>query len=354
MARETKVGLLVGLAFIICFAVILANRGRQDTILAQFPANLLMNGDSGASSGPRSGSPGVDRGATTSTTFRPAGETVVDSGNRSRLARGNTPPPVSQPNSSSLSDGGGGAALRGVPPRGDSTHEPVSLKQDAAADAAANASRNELAERLDRAVKKVTESGADPVKTNGTADRDVRSQPAVSPPGRSHKIEKGDTLSQIALATYGTRSAPVVDAIYNANKGVLPSKHDLKVGVTLTLPDLPSANPAADRGAKPISASPAAAPKAATGKRFDAPVPMAATKPADAKPPAAKPPVASKRFYVVRENDRFASIAREQLGDSNRWKEIFDLNREKFPDPHKIRPGVRIEMPATMVASMER
>ena len=29
MARETKVGLVVGLAFIICFAVILANRGRQ-------------------------------------------------------------------------------------------------------------------------------------------------------------------------------------------------------------------------------------------------------------------------------------------------------------------------------------
>ena len=27
MARETKVGLLAGLAFIICFAVILANRG---------------------------------------------------------------------------------------------------------------------------------------------------------------------------------------------------------------------------------------------------------------------------------------------------------------------------------------
>ena len=30
MARETKVGLLAGLAFIICFAIILANRGRQD------------------------------------------------------------------------------------------------------------------------------------------------------------------------------------------------------------------------------------------------------------------------------------------------------------------------------------
>ena len=35
MARETKVGLLAGLAFIICFAIILANRGRQHLIPAQ-------------------------------------------------------------------------------------------------------------------------------------------------------------------------------------------------------------------------------------------------------------------------------------------------------------------------------
>ena len=37
MASETKVGLLVGLGFIVCFAVSLANRGREEQISAQLP-----------------------------------------------------------------------------------------------------------------------------------------------------------------------------------------------------------------------------------------------------------------------------------------------------------------------------
>ena len=37
MARETKVGLLAGLAFIICFAIILANGGRQKQATTHWP-----------------------------------------------------------------------------------------------------------------------------------------------------------------------------------------------------------------------------------------------------------------------------------------------------------------------------
>jgi hypothetical protein len=40
------------------------------------------------------------------------------------------------------------------------------------------------------------------------------------------------------------------------------------------------------------------------------------------------------------------SIAREQLGDAARWKELHLLNRDKFPDPGRIREGVRIKLPA--------
>ena len=43
MARETKVGLLVGLAFIICFAVILANHGRQDGLQTQIPFTFVVD-----------------------------------------------------------------------------------------------------------------------------------------------------------------------------------------------------------------------------------------------------------------------------------------------------------------------
>ncbi len=43
MASETKVGVVAGLAFIICFAVILANRGRQTVTDA--PASYLSAED---------------------------------------------------------------------------------------------------------------------------------------------------------------------------------------------------------------------------------------------------------------------------------------------------------------------
>jgi nucleoid-associated protein YgaU len=47
----------------------------------------------------------------------------------------------------------------------------------------------------------------------------------------------------------------------------------------------------------------------------------------------------------VRKNDRYASIARDVLGDGNRWDEIYAMNKDKFPDPHRIREGVRIKVP---------
>jgi hypothetical protein len=46
-------------------------------------------------------------------------------------------------------------------------------------------------------------------------------------------------------------------------------------------------------------------------------------------------------------------IAREQLGDVRRWREIYELNKDKFPDPQFIREGVRIKLPAAPVGAGE-
>ena len=56
------------------------------------------------------------------------------------------------------------------------------------------------------------------------------------------------------------------------------------------------------------------------------------------------------RWYQVKEGDRYASIARDELSNERRWREIFELNQDKFPDPHLIRPGVRIKLPLLAVA----
>jgi nucleoid-associated protein YgaU len=47
-------------------------------------------------------------------------------------------------------------------------------------------------------------------------------------------VQKGDTLQAIALKYYGTRSAWT--KIYEANKGALPKKDQIKVGQQLVIP----------------------------------------------------------------------------------------------------------------------
>ncbi|MCH8242662.1 MAG: hypothetical protein IH897_08635 [Planctomycetes bacterium] len=60
------------------------------------------------------------------------------------------------------------------------------------------------------------------------------------------------------------------------------------------------------------------------------------------------------RWYQIKKNDRYVSIARNELGNESRWQEIFELNKKKFPDPSRIRSGVRIKLPAVAVADSSR
>jgi len=62
--------------------------------------------------------------------------------------------------------------------------------------------------------------------------------PPVVPPGpavmRTHTVQPKDTLQSIALKYYGTRSG--WEKIYAANRAILASKDQLKVGQQLTIP----------------------------------------------------------------------------------------------------------------------
>ncbi len=49
--------------------------------------------------------------------------------------------------------------------------------------------------------------------------------------------------------------------------------------------------------------------------------------------------------YVVKSGDTLSGIAGHHLGDANRWKEIFDINKELISDPDKVFPGQVLVMP---------
>lgn len=64
-----------------------------------------------------------------------------------------------------------------------------------------------------------------------------------------------------------------------------------------------------------------------------------------ATPTPATPTAAGE--YTTKGGDYLWKIAKEQLGDGNRWKEIYDLNKEAIgPNPNLLYPGVKLKMPA--------
>ena len=54
------------------------------------------------------------------------------------------------------------------------------------------------------------------------------------------------------------------------------------------------------------------------------------------------------RRYLVEEGDTLGEIARYELGDVNRWTEVYQLNRALLGnDPHSIRLGMWLVLPTS-------
>ena len=53
----------------------------------------------------------------------------------------------------------------------------------------------------------------------------------------------------------------------------------------------------------------------------------------------------STREYVVKQGDTLSKIAQEQLGAGHRWKYLYEVNKDRIPNPDKLRPGQKIVIP---------
>lgn len=51
------------------------------------------------------------------------------------------------------------------------------------------------------------------------------------------------------------------------------------------------------------------------------------------------------KTYTVKSGDCLWNIAKKQLGDGSRWKEIHNLNLDKISNPNQIHPGLVLVMP---------
>jgi nucleoid-associated protein YgaU len=143
--------------------------------------------------------------------------------------------------------------------------------------------------------------------------------PAASTGTTSYTIQSGDSLALIAKRQLGSESR--WNEIQAANPGLDPKR--LKLGATIQLP----------AGAAPVQQQKTTVAKAAAPKAKTAPAPK--TEVASAR----------SRTYTIKKGDLLRSIARTQLGDENRWKEIQSLNPSV--DPSKLVVGATIKLPAS-------
>ncbi len=354
MAKETKVGLLAGLAFIICFAVILANRGRQEAVTQRlaFPADQ-GSGHGGlrraARPGPVAGNPNTP-GAPTPTgsgsgqlpVSRPepsVGTPARPDGQLNPQPAGGTVP------GSPLEDDS--RFVRSASPTGDQamaervrlleqrlaqmaggTHDAPATTAAGVTPGQADSPASLTAQPVREGTRPAFDAARAPLGSPGSVERTA--VPSVQ--GRRHVVAAGDSLTRIAERYYGAKSATYIRAIYDANRRVLADPDRLPIGVELVVPDLRESGASLAGGARSPNVNQTANTRE-TGRT-----------------PLVSESAGAFRWYQVKKDDRYVSIAREQLGSERRWKEIYELNKDKFPNASLIREGVRIKLPAAEVA----
>ncbi|MCP4591011.1 MAG: LysM peptidoglycan-binding domain-containing protein [bacterium] len=355
MAQETKIGLIVGLGFIICFASVLANRGGGDRIRQQLPHRLFETAEGLSPAQPpgtpevsaqvigRERRPALSADASELTPVQSPAEREVVTESSEQAAEPRITPPIDPerftrrrhhipkpllPADSAVAaaddaDTGTARLLTGVTaPAPDAlakglTPQPQTVPLPAETPNEAPAVASNLP------------PGLEPY-----ADQLERVSPQSSSPTGSelrHVVQRGDTLSRIALRYYRSSSAEIVDALFEANHALLRSRDAVLAGTELRLPVLEGVTPHAAPDMPPADLAPKEA--------------LADATPAETTD---EPPL--YRLYRVQKGDLLGTIALEQLGTSHRWREILKLNPNVCPDEHHLPWGVEIRIPLDVLA----
>ena len=53
----------------------------------------------------------------------------------------------------------------------------------------------------------------------------------------------------------------------------------------------------------------------------------------------------TERMYIVQSGDSLSKISKKFYGDANKWKTIFEANKDVVKNPDVIQPGWRLRIP---------
>ncbi len=318
MTKEAKVGLLLGLVFIVGIAVVL--RGVSDGLDSEQEEQMLLGrADTSEYADSVAGRENLSMAAEQAEQLTPnpalepvatpapppANEQIVavasptqpDQINNIRYVQ-TLPGSVSQPVSPSQS-------LTDIPaptqPAGEPMFRPVSPSSMIAAGG------------------EITGGGSLPGVVNIIAEPAKVVAAAPRPAARTYTVQSGDDLTKVARKVYGpVEGNRWVNIKRISDASGLTNMDTLRVGQKLTIPDVEGVQVRAvdqtvnaRRGEKAVPASP--------------------------------PPASKSRTYVVKDGDTLWKIAQRELGDGARFGEITKIN--KLRDENAIKPGMKLRLP---------
>jgi nucleoid-associated protein YgaU len=337
MTRETKIGLLVGLAFIIVIGILLSEHFQMEppqAVISTVATSVREGVNAPGTSNPPIvvyAPPDAPPRQTVPThdDLTPPVRPVVPSNpaainppqqNNGSTVTGNQTPANQGANTPPVNNSGNNIAVNppatippSTPPQ---AHGPASID-------------NALAEVAHR-------NGEDlvPLDPNGRpAGDDSNIKPPASPlvptaNGKTYKVQPGDTVSKLAGRFLGGNTKANRQAIVDANPSLKDDPNKLIVGVAYVIPN-------------------------STGASTSAPVVSIPSNPVPLKSAPVVPSQSPQYIYTAADGDSLWRIANDELGDPSAVDAIKELNLDvlKGKNHDVVITGMKLRLPAKPIAS---
>ena len=308
MTRETKIGLLVGLAFIIVIGVLLSDHLTSATN-PKMSSQMVGVGDQAYTSLVTPGGANQNKAVT----IVPTGDVL---------------PPEQVPTRSETSapPAETGTARIDISPAPTAERRPT----DIVADSRTFTTSLPPVRMIDGTLPgPVVAPPAMSVQTAAAAGATAAATPAVEK--RQHKAQAGDTVSRMAYKYYGKNTRELRELIVRANPSLQRSPDRIVVGQSYVIPQAPSA-----AGQDSVAAS--------IGSRTM--MAAATTQPSS----SAAADAVTVKTYTVKANDNLWRIATQECHDPNAVKAILALNKDVLKGTSKLQVGMKLKLPEKKVS----
>lgn len=305
MTRETRIGLLVGLAFIVTFGIVLSELTDTNELAAPPAPQAKI----------REASPQVIMPIVVPPRRVEALAPVVAMGSED-------PQSVVQSNLVARDESGSQVVIAQLTsPQGSPAQERVPV----------------LAAQHMEAIPQIPRVPVVPMPQEPQPVAQARPQMQV------YVVQPNDSLRKIAGKVYGPENESQYRLIFEANRQDLRDESVVRVGQELVIPPLASAS-------SPRSTVPAPAVTDRRNRPYQEMNLDELSRQFDTTkaPPARQPVNSGKRTYVVRQGDSLTAIARKTLNDSSQAAvmKIYNANRDKLSSPNVLPVGAELCIPS--------